>query len=92
MVHQELQATLNNEKQLGAAAIQNIISRYDYHEAGGAPLLGIDGICIICHGSSTNRAIRSALAKADQYVRSRLNEAIVEELEHVPHPEVQAST
>jgi glycerol-3-phosphate acyltransferase PlsX len=92
MVHQELQATLNNEKQLGTQAIQKIISRYDYHEAGGAPLLGIDGICIICHGSSTNRAIRSALAKADQFVRSKLNEAIVEELENVPHPEAQAST
>ena len=90
MVHQELQATLNQEKQLGAAAIQKIVARYDYHEAGGAPLLGIDGICIICHGSSTNRAIRSALAKAGQYVRSKLNEAIVEELEHVPHPAAQA--
>ena len=50
-------------------------------EHGGAPLLGIDGICIICHGSSGDRAIKNALAVAAQYVRAKLNELIVQELE-----------
>ena len=39
------------------------IGRYDYSAYGGAPLLGIDGICIICHGSSGERAIKNALGR-----------------------------
>ncbi|MCS7046656.1 MAG: phosphate acyltransferase PlsX, partial [Gemmataceae bacterium] len=57
MTANELMSTLQDEKHLGHAAIQNLIKRYDYHEHGGAPLLGIDGICIICHGSSSDRAM-----------------------------------
>jgi glycerol-3-phosphate acyltransferase PlsX len=86
MMHHELQTTLQNEKQLAGQAIQNLVARYDYHEHGGAPLLGIDGICIICHGSSRDRAIKNALGVADRYARSRLNDAIVAELETAPQP------
>lgn len=75
----ELMTTLQGEKQLGQLALQNILKRYDYHELGGAPLLGIDGICIICHGSSSDRAIENALTVAASYARARLNELIVEE-------------
>ena len=39
-----------------------LANRYDYSTYGGAPLLGIDGACIICHGSSGERAIKNALA------------------------------
>ena len=52
-------------------------TRYDYSAHGGAPLLGIDGICIICHGSSGERAIKNALGVAAKYARARLNEMIV---------------
>ena len=52
--------------------------------AGGAPLLGIDGVCIICHGSSDERAIANALAVAAQDVRTHLNDRIVEELAKLP--------
>ena len=75
-----LQTTLQNEKALGQLAIQNIIKRYDYHETGGALLLGIDGICIICHGSSGERAIQNARGMAARHARARLNELIVKEL------------
>jgi phosphate acyltransferase len=61
-----------------------LMARYDYSEFGGAPLLGIDGICIICHGSSGDRAIKNALAVAAKYARARLNELIVQELESMP--------
>jgi phosphate acyltransferase len=81
MVGHELAKTLQNEKQLALQAIQNLVNRYDYHEHGGAPLLGIDGICIICHGSSGDRAIKNALGVAARYATSRLNDAIVRELE-----------
>jgi glycerol-3-phosphate acyltransferase PlsX len=42
----------------------------DYAETGGAPLLGVGGVSIICHGESTPKAIKSALAMAAQAVRS----------------------
>lgn len=76
----ELMGTLQSEKQLGQLALQNMVKRYDYHELGGAPLLGIDGICIICHGSSSDRAIRNALGVAANYARVRLNELITQEI------------
>jgi phosphate acyltransferase len=84
MTGKELMTTLQNEKQQGQQALQNLVKRYDYHEAGGAPLLGIDGICIICHGSSKERAIENALAMAANYARVRLNDRIVTEIESNP--------
>ena len=84
MVGQELHAVLREEKQTALQALQAMASRYDYHEHGGAPLLGIDGICIICHGSSGERAIKNALAVAARYASARLNAMIVQELEASP--------
>ncbi len=62
------------------AAVKRIYTRHDYTEYGGAPLLGIDGVCIICHGRSNERAIRNAVRVAGQFVSMGLNEAIVERL------------
>ncbi len=84
MAGKELLGSLNTEKHLGQQALQNLIKRYDYHEHGGAPLLGIDGICIICHGSSSDRAIANALAIAAKYADAKLNSSIVKELERSP--------
>ena len=58
------------------AVFREVHQRHDYASHGGAPLLGIDGICIIAHGSSTARAIASALKVASQYEAHRVNEAI----------------
>jgi glycerol-3-phosphate acyltransferase PlsX len=44
-------------------------------------LLGIDGICIICHGSSDDRAIRNALGVAARHARAGLNQLITKEIE-----------
>ena len=46
--------------------------------------MGIDGICIICHGSSGDRAIKNALNVAAQYARGGLNQKIVDELAAFP--------
>ena len=81
MVARELLAALSVEKEAAEKALQALIARYDYSAFGGAPLLGIDGICIICHGSSGDRAIKNALAVAADYARTKLNELIVQELE-----------
>jgi glycerol-3-phosphate acyltransferase PlsX len=84
MTGKELMGTLQTEKHLGQLALQNMVKRYDYHELGGAPLLGIDGICIICHGSSSDRAVANALGVAVDYARVRLNERIVQEIAENP--------
>ena len=52
----------------------------DYREMGGAPLLGVKGICIICHGSSNDRAIANAIKVALEMAEKRLNEKIEGEL------------
>src|SRR5262245_41572941 len=67
MAGHELLSSLQNEKQLAQQALQNLVKRYDYHEHGGAPLLGIDGVCIIAHGSSSDKAIANALSMAAKY-------------------------
>jgi glycerol-3-phosphate acyltransferase PlsX len=84
MVAQDVLSALTTEREQAKNALHALVNRYDYHEAGGAPLLGIDGICIICHGSSGDRAIRNALGVAARYARARLNELIVQELEANP--------
>src|SRR5579871_1320567 len=82
MASQELFSILDAERPKAQLALKNLVERYDYSEHGGAPLLGIDGICIICHGSSGDKAIKNALAVAAKYVASGLNEIIVQELAH----------
>jgi phosphate acyltransferase len=84
MVLQELLSTLTVERDKAEQAIHAVLHRYDYSAYGGAPLLGIDGICIICHGSSGDRAIKNALGIAATYARAHLNELIVKELETAP--------
>ena len=84
VVAKEIMGTLKIEIPLAQQALGSIIKRYDYHELGGAPLLGVDGICIICHGSSGERAIKNALAVAARYAAAGLNARIVEELEASP--------
>ncbi len=51
---------------------------YDYEEYGGVPLLGVNGISIICHGSSTGKAIKNAIFVAERMSSKRVNEHIAE--------------
>src|SRR5205085_3630343 len=84
MMGKEVLAALSTERAKGQQALQALVEHYDYSSQGGAPLLGIDGICIICHGSSGDRAIKNALGVAAKYARAKLNELIVRELETSP--------
>jgi glycerol-3-phosphate acyltransferase PlsX len=54
----------------------------DYAEYGGAPLLGINGVCIIGHGSSSAKAVKNAIKVAVRFVEKEVNERIKEELNH----------
>ena len=57
-------------------SFKRIARRGDYTEYGGAPLLGVNGNCIICHGSSNAKAIRNAIRVAEVFVNLKVNEAI----------------
>ncbi len=63
--------------------LKDMFKKNDYHEHGGAPLLGVNGICMIAHGSSEARSIRSAIRQCQLYVRSGLNAAIEQRLAEV---------
>jgi len=54
--------------------------RLDYSEAGGAPLLGVKGVCVICHGSSNSKAIKNAIRVAAEFASRGVNARIEEEL------------
>jgi glycerol-3-phosphate acyltransferase PlsX len=84
MVIGDLKKSLDVEWHKAHATLTDLVHRHDYSAYGGAPLLGIDGICIICHGSSGERAIKNALAVAHQYASAGLNEKIVQELAMAP--------
>ena len=43
--------------------------KIDYAETGGAPLLGVDGVVVICHGGSDARAIKNAVVQAQHYAQ-----------------------
>jgi glycerol-3-phosphate acyltransferase PlsX len=70
--------------------IKSIYRKHDYHEYGGAPLLGANGNCLICHGSSEARTIRNAIAAAIKIVRHNVNENIVRFLDASAADEVEA--
>lgn len=76
----ELLGKLGDAKEVAKDALGELHRRYQYQEGGGAPLLGIDGICIICHGSSNARAIQNALKVATTFNSRHINSQIVEEL------------
>ncbi|MGD9518057.1 MAG: phosphate acyltransferase PlsX [Armatimonadota bacterium] len=57
-------------------ALRHMKQRYDYASYGGALLLGIKGICVVCHGRSDARAIRNAVKVAERAVQGRIVEAM----------------
>lgn len=59
-----------------ASKARKMWRRIDYREVGGAPLLGINGVCIIAHGSSNARAIRNAIRVAMEAASHRFVEEI----------------
>lgn len=61
-------------------ALKNFKKKTDYAEYGGAPLLGINGTCIISHGRSTSRAIRNAIRVAVEFSRKKVHEIISKEI------------
>ena len=66
--------------------VKAIYAKHDYHEYGGAPLLGVNGTCLISHGSSVARTMMNAILRARQFVLSGMNEVINARLETIQEP------
>jgi glycerol-3-phosphate acyltransferase PlsX len=83
MIREEL--TRDVRSKLGAAlalpAFERFKRRIDYTEMGGAPLLGIDGAAIICHGASPVKAIKNAVRVAAEWAKAGVNDHIKAALE-----------
>ena len=60
--------------------MERFYADYDYHEYGGAPLLGVNGISMICHGSSKARTITNAIVRVKQFATADVNQHIVQQL------------
>ena len=65
---------------LARKALRDFKKRVDYSEYGGAPLLGVRGVCIICHGGSNANAIKNAIRVAAEFAEGQVNEKIQCEL------------
>jgi glycerol-3-phosphate acyltransferase PlsX len=78
VLKETLKATIT--RQVGAYlsrdAFADFKKRLDHTEYGGAPLLGVKGVCIITHGSSNTNAIKNAVRVAAEFAESKVNEAI----------------
>jgi glycerol-3-phosphate acyltransferase PlsX len=66
---------------LSREAYSDFRKRVDYSEFGGAPLLGVKGVSIICHGISNANAVKNAIRVAAEFAQGRVNEKIEEELD-----------
>lgn len=66
---------------LARSAFKNFKKKVDYSEYGGAPLLGIDGVAMICHGGSNAKAVKNAVHFAHDYALKGVNQKMAEKLQ-----------
>jgi glycerol-3-phosphate acyltransferase PlsX len=85
MLQESLEATITRKMGylLSRAAFTDFKKRVDYSEYGGAPLLGVKGVCIICHGRSNANAIKNAIRVAAEFSSENINGRIEDELQGV---------
>ncbi len=89
MLRESLEANLTSKMGyvLARSAFEDFRKRVDYSEYGGAPLLGVKGVCIISHGSSNSNAIKNAIRVAKEFheggVNAKIEAAMVESLNGV---------
>ncbi|MCS6951239.1 MAG: phosphate acyltransferase PlsX [Bryobacterales bacterium] len=84
LLEESLKATITRQigYVLSRAAYTNFKRRVDYSEYGGAPLLGVRGVCIICHGRSNANAIKNAIRVAAEFSAGQVNQRIESELQN----------
>jgi glycerol-3-phosphate acyltransferase PlsX len=69
---------------LSRKAFVEFKKRVDYTEYGGAPLLGLKGVCIVSHGSSNANAIKNAVRVASEFAQHQINAKIEQVLSRLP--------
>ena len=69
---------------LSRSAFADFKKRLDYSESGGAPLLGLKGVCIVSHGSSNANAIKNAIRVASEVASGNINRHIEAGLAAIP--------
>jgi glycerol-3-phosphate acyltransferase PlsX len=81
MLQESLESTITRKigYVLSKAAFTDFKRRVDYSEYGGAPLLGVKGVCIICHGRSNANAIKNAIRVAAEFSSGKINDRIASE-------------
>src|ERR1700691_3908232 len=79
---ESLRATITSQvgAMLSRSAFAHFKKRIDHTEYGGAPLLGLKGVCIITHGSSNANAIKNAVRVAAEFAEGKVNQTIGREL------------
>jgi phosphate acyltransferase len=87
VLKESLKATITRQVgfMLSRSAFSDFKKRIDHTEYGGAPLLGVKGVCIITHGSSNANAIKNAVRVAAEFSTRHINESIERGLAEI-HP------
>ena len=87
LLHDELSSTFGTRVGylLSRQAYRRFRKRLDYSEYGGAPLVGVNGVCIVGHGRSTSKAVRNAVAMAARAVSDGFLESLAREVAAHPH-------
>ena len=82
LLRESLEATISGKigYALAKSAFTEFKKRVDYSEYGGGPLLGVRGVCIICHGRSNANAIKNDIRVAKELTEGNVNQSIENEL------------
>ena len=65
------------------SVFKNIKKKIDYDEQGGAPLLGVNGVCVIGHGSSNSKAIKNGIRVTIETIKNNINNHIRDEIDRI---------
>jgi glycerol-3-phosphate acyltransferase PlsX len=86
LLGEELQSTFSTRMGylLSLRAFRRFRKRVDYSEYGGAPLLGVNGLCIVGHGRSSAKAVRNAVAMAHRFAAQQVLGQIEQGIAHLP--------
>ena len=66
------------------SVMTQIYKKYDFHEYGGALLLGVNGTAVICHGTSKSRTIKNAILASKKFYTEHINKQIIQYLSDTP--------
>jgi phosphate acyltransferase len=92
VLKESLKATITSQVgyMLSRSAFADFKKRVDHTEYGGAPLLGVRGVCIITHGSSNANAIKNAVRVAAEISKKKINQSIEQGLAAIRPAEAEA--